>query len=299
MSDISRQTIAIIPHTGKPLALSVAQNTAKLLEKYGAKVVFPSELVLDKGMAKYASDTAYDEADLILVIGGDGAMLKASQDARIKKIPLLGINTGHLGFLTELEVDEVEKYAKAIVNKEFEIENRLLLEVTLNKKSTAKAPFYCLNDAVLSRGAAARLIYFDVFVDDNFVGQYPADGILVATPTGSTAYSLSAGGPLVDPDVECMLLTPICPHMLSARPVVVGVQHTVRIMVNQSDEDVLLTVDGVLGASLKKGDELVIKASPDRLPLAKLYVRTFYDVLRNRLQASRDYVPQTKKIEEV
>jgi len=278
-----------MPHTGKPLALAVATKAAELLEKYGAKVLIPKEDATAGDMLKYASETALDAADLIIVVGGDGSILKASQDARVKKIPLLGINTGHIGFLTEIEVDEVEKYAKAIAEGNYSIEERLLIRtIVSSKRANCEGPFYCLNDAVLSRGAAARLIYFDVFVDDSFVGQYPADGMLVATPTGSTAYSLSAGGPLVDPDVSCMLLTPVCPHMLSARPIVVGVQHRFSIRVNESDGEVLLSVDGVLKASLKKGDELLVEAASERLMFAKLNVRTFYDVLRGRFQVSRN-----------
>ncbi|MDD2431328.1 MAG: NAD(+)/NADH kinase [Firmicutes bacterium] len=284
-----QKTIAIMPHTGKPLALAVATKAAELLEKYGAKVLIPKEDATAGDMLKYASETALDAADLIIVVGGDGSILKASQDARVKKIPLLGINTGHIGFLTEIEVDEVEKYAKAIAEGNYSIEERLLIRtIVSSKRANCEGPFYCLNDAVLSRGAAARLIYFDVFVDDSFVGQYPADGMLVATPTGSTAYSLSAGGPLVDPDVSCMLLTPVCPHMLSARPIVVGVQHRFSIRVNESDGEVLLSVDGVLKASLKKGDELLVEAASERLMFAKLNVRTFYDVLRGRFQVSRN-----------
>lgn len=282
------RTIAIVPHTGKPLALEVAAKTAELLCRNGAKVLLPNELAKDAVLQKYADKDALDRADLIVVIGGDGAMLKASHEARKRQIPMLGINTGHLGFLTELEVDEVATYAEAIAKGQYQVDERLILEAEVS----GMKPFFCLNDAVLSRSAAARLIYFDVFVDDNFVGQYPADGLLVATPTGSTAYSLSAGGPIVDPDVSCLLLTPICPHMLSARPVVVGVQHTVKIKVRYSDEEVLLTVDGVLGASLKEGQELLIRASSERLQFAKLNTRTFYDVLRERLQAGRDCAPQ-------
>ena len=280
------RTIAILPHTGKPLALSVAKKLATLLEASGVKVLLPKEVVTDKKLVKYTADDPLKTADLIIVIGGDGAMLKAAQEARLKKIPLLGINTGHLGFLTELEVDEVDDFIEEIVKGTYPIEERLLLEVYVEGKKDK--PLFCLNDAVLSRTAAARLIYFDVFVDEKYVGQYPAEGILVASPTGSTAYSLSAGGPLVDPDVSCMLLTPICPHMLSARPVVVGLQHTVRIKVHHSDEEVLLTVDGILGGSLQKSDELVVKASPQKLLFAKLTPKTFYDVLRSRLQINRD-----------
>ncbi len=265
----------------------MAKTTAATLKAMGASVLLPPELALDAYLQKYADKDAFELADLLLVIGGDGAMLKASHEARVRQVPLLGINTGHLGFLTELEIDEIEQFAKCIVEGSYKIEERLLLEA----KVAGKEPFICLNDAVLSRGAAARLIYFDVFVDENLVGQYPADGLLVATPTGSTAYSLSAGGPIVDPDVSCLLLTPICPHMLSARPVVVGVHHKVRISVRHSDEDVLLTVDGVLGASLHTGEDLIISASPDKLKLARITKRTFYDVLRDRLQSGRDYTP--------
>lgn len=284
----TQRSIAIIPHTGKPLALSVAGRTAELLEKHGAKVLVPREYAKGDEMLKYASETALDEADLIVVVGGDGSILKASQEARKRRIPLLGINTGHIGFLTELEVDEVEKYIRDIAEGNYEIEERILIKAQIHSKEEQSEVFYCLNDAVLSRGAAARLIYFDVYVDDSFAGQYPADGIVVATPTGSTAYSLSAGGPLVDPEVSCVLLTPVCPHMLSARPVVVGVQHKIKIRVSESDEDVLLSVDGILKGTLTEGEELIVEADEERLMFAKLNVRTFYDVLRGRFQSCRN-----------
>ena len=179
-------------------------------------------------MLKYASETALDEADLIVVVGGDGSILKASQEARKRRIPLLGINTGHIGFLTELEVDEVEKYIRDIAEGNYEIEERILIKAQIHGKEEQSEVFYCLNDAVLSRGAAARLIYFDVYVDDSFAGQYPADGIVVATPTGSRpTLSLQAGRWWI-PKVSCVLLTPVCPHMLSARPVVVGVRRKIK-----------------------------------------------------------------------
>jgi NAD+ kinase len=198
--------------------------------------------------------------------------------------PILGINMGHLGFITEIETEDVFCSLERILKGQYKIEERMLLEAIVIKDDVQVETFYCLNDIGITRGTLSRIITLKTFIDNNYVDTYNADGLLISTPTGSTAYSLSAGGPIVSPKVNVILMTPICPHSLSSRSIVVSQNETIQVEVVDNYQDVYLTADGQQGYKLKDGDKVIIKRAPFSARLLKVSGRSFYDVLRTKLK---------------
>ena len=226
----------------------------------------------------------FSMSDCILVLGGDGTLLNVARIIAGKNIPLLGINLGQLGFLTELEVDKIIYGLEELKMGHFHIEERMMLESYVYRDGKEVGNFHALNDMVITKGAFARMIEVAAYVDDEFLTNYPADGLIIASPTGSTAYSLSAGGPIVSPDLDVILITPICPHTLYARPVVISHDQSVKVILLSGTGEVMLTVDGQDGFHLKAQDEIIVKKSSMKTKLIKLRNRSFYDVLREKLK---------------
>jgi NAD+ kinase len=221
-----------------------------------------------------------DPVDLIITLGGDGTLLGAARRAAGLNIPLLGVNMGHLGFLTDLEAEELYSGLEKLLRGEYQIEERCMLRVELWRHGETIAGFYALNDVAITRGALSRLVTMETYVDDEYLTTYRADGIIVASPTGSTAYSLSAGGPIVDPQVRALIVTPICPHTLQARPFILSDHLVVRILLRSNLSDVMLTVDGQIGYPLQQKDQIVVSRAHIHANLIKLRKRSFFDVLR-------------------
>lgn len=222
-------------------------------------------------------------ADMFIAIGGDGTIMHIAKQAADKGIPVLGINSGKLGFLAGMEMDEIH-LLQHLFDGEYQIEERMLLDVVVDG---CKGKYLAMNEAVVSRGGLSRLIDLTVTSDDNDVMQYRADGILVATPTGSTAYSLSAGGPVVDPRVACLLLTPICPHSLYARSHVFKDDTVLRVQTENTSRDTFLTVDGEAEVQICAGGTVTVKKSPLTARLVRLKTQSFQDVLQEKM-ISRD-----------
>ena len=211
-------------------------------------------------------------------------MLRAARKAAQHDLPLLGVNVGHLGFLTELETDNLELALAAIINKEYKIEERMLISSRVIREQQVVASYHALNDAVIARGTFARIIQLQTFVDEQPVVNYQADGLIVATPTGSTAYSLSAGGPIVEPQVECLIITPICPHTLAARSVVVSHDSVVKVLIEATHKDIMLTIDGQIGFPLQSRDVIEVVKADIKAKFVKLHGRNFFTILNNRLK---------------
>lgn len=222
-------------------------------------------------------------AQLIIAVGGDGTIMHVAKQAADKGIPVLGVNSGKLGFLAGMEMDETHLLQR-LVDGGYQTEERSLLDVTVEG---CKGTYLAMNEAVVSRGALSRLVELTVTSDDNDVMHYRADGILVATPTGSTAYSLSAGGPVVDPRVACLLLTPICPHSLNARSHVFKDDAVLYVQTDNTRGDTFLTVDGEAEVQIPAGGTVVIKKSPLTARLVRLKTQSFQDILQEKL-ISRD-----------
>jgi NAD+ kinase len=245
--------------------------------------------------------------DLAIVLGGDGTLLGAARVLGAKQVPILGVNLGSLGFLTSVALDELYPQLELILAGRHETNTRMMLEASIVRKGRAGnaiepdihshpdchneadiEPYVAMNDAVVNQAALARLMDFDVHVDSSHIGRYRADGLIVATPTGSTAYLLAAGGPIVHPALDAFVITPICPHMLTNRPIVIPDTAKVEIEfpheTETADLTLHLTLDGQLGFALQRGDSVTIRKSESRVILVSPRERTYYEMLRDKLR---------------
>jgi NAD+ kinase len=222
--------------------------------------------------------------DLVIVLGGDGTLLSAARAIGKREIPLFPVNLGGLGFLTAITMDEVFHELERALGGEHRIAKRKFLNTELLRNGNTVSSYDALNDAVLAKSEIARMIEVKAYVDDQFVANYKADGLIVSTPTGSTAYSLAAGGPIIFPSVPAICLTPICPHMLTNRPVVVPETSVVRIISKAPNGTVFLTIDGQIGSPLEEGDTIVCRSSRFSLHLIRPPRAMFFDVLRQKLK---------------
>jgi len=274
-----------MPHTGKKLALRLTQNVITCLEARNISPWVEPKAAAVLGREDLSPpDLDLASLDVLLVLGGDGTLLRAARKAAQHDLPLLGVNVGHLGFLTELETDNLELALAAIINKEYKIEERMLISSRVIREQQVVASYHALNDAVIARGTFARIIQLQTFVDEQPVVNYQADGLIVATPTGSTAYSLSAGGPIVEPQVECLIITPICPHTLAARSVVVSHDSVVKVLIEATHKDIMLTIDGQIGFPLQSRDVIEVVKADIKAKFVKLHGRNFFTILNNRLK---------------
>ncbi len=233
----------------------------------------------DRGVSVVGADSG--EAGLILVLGGDGTLLSVARNR--PGVPIVGVNLGTLGYLAEIGREGLYANLGAILEGRFEVEERLLLDVELRRETGRVSSYRALNDAVVHKSALARMIHLEVEIDGDPVACYRSDGLIVSTPTGSTAYSLSAGGPILYPTLPVALLTPISPHTLSMRPIVVPETSVVTMTLGSRDEEVYLTLDGQEGARLAGGDRVAVTASASRALLARACGQTHYDALRSKL----------------
>jgi NAD+ kinase len=225
-----------------------------------------------------------EETDLLLVLGGDGTILAAAREAAPRGIPILPINMGSLGFLTSFTVDELYPALENTLVGNATIEERVLLQVERTHNGELLTHQCVLNDAVVHKGTLARMIEVELRIGGGFVCRYRADGLIVASPTGSTAYSLSAGGPIVEPGVESILITPICPHTLSDRPVVVRDTSDIELHLSQSSDSVFLTLDGQTGVPMQIGDRVRITRAEARLKLIQPPNKSYFEILRSKLK---------------
>jgi NAD+ kinase len=224
------------------------------------------------------------ELDLLLTLGGDGTLLRGARQVARHGTPVLGVNFGHVGFLTSAAPEELESALDRALSGDIVLDERMTLMVRAESPDgTLRGEFLALNDAVLHKGGVARMIRLAVRADGEEVGSYSADGIILATPTGSTAYSLSAGGPIVSPSVNCIIATPICPHTLAVRPLVLPAEETVTVDVLTPSGELLLTIDGQEDAELAPGDRVVVRRAPWPVRLVRFPGQTFFSTLRRKL----------------
>lgn len=275
------QRIGVLPHTDKPPAVSMAQELVGLLEARDISVWLDSESAKLLGRPELTGPVAGLDAGIVL--GGDGAFLRAGRQLAVAGVPLLGVNYGHLGFLTEIEPEQINDGIDALLAGNYRIEERFMLCATVIHEGKERARYYAINDIVVARGTLARLVRSHLYIGTSFVGVYRGDGVIVSTPTGSTAYSLSAGGPILHPGLDAVVVTPICPHTLGARSIVTAPDDCIIIRFESNNDELLLTVDGQLGDELVQGDEVRVERAPKRARLIRLHDRTFYDILRTRL----------------
>ena len=221
--------------------------------------------------------------DLVITLGGDGTILQAVRRLKGQEVPILGVNMGQLGFLTEAEADELYRALSKIREDKIKIEERMLLKGKVFHQGEKKEELFALNDLVTLRSGFSRMLRLEVYLNSDFVSNYAADGLIVSSPTGSTAYSLSAGGPMVAPEVDAFILTPICPHSLSMRPLIVPAQKILRIEVHSEAEEIVLVADGQEKVEVFGGDSIEFVRDPHNVRFIRFKERSFYDLLRLKL----------------
>ena len=264
---------------------SIIQDIVPWLQSRGI------EVFLDQGSAERCPagtriappEELVKQVDIITVFGGDGTLLYTARLVGPSGIPILGINLGSLGFLTEVKLDEMHEAFEVLVSGNYQLEERVLLNVEVIRNSQVSARFLALNDAVINKGALARIIDLEVSVNSQPVLYTRADGLIISTPTGSTAYSLSAGGPILYPTLEAFIIAPICPHTLTNRPVVIPDKDQAIVCLRRGT-DVMLTVDGQVGMPLEPQDCLRVRRSESTLKLVLPFGNTFFKLLREKLR---------------
>lgn len=273
--------VGVLPHHGKPRAIELAADLVRRLEERGVQVCLDRETAALLGRDELGGDLV--GIDVGLILGGDGAFLREGRRLAEAGVPMLGINFGRLGFLAEVEPEGVDAALDRLLSGDYVIEERLMLRARVLRGGSPQAVYYAINDVVVARGTLARTVHWTLSVDNSFIGHYSGDGIIVSSPTGSTAYSLSAGGPIVHPGLDALVVTPICPHTWGSRPIVTAPEHTVVVRFEELDEELLLTIDGQFGEHLHPGDEVWVDGAEQRARLIRFGNRTFYDLLRQRL----------------
>jgi len=223
-------------------------------------------------------------ADFIIVLGGDGTLLSVARHGRENDVPILGINLGSLGFLTEIPVEELSVMLNATINEKYSISKRIMIDVSVTRQGDKVFEFSILNDAVITKDALARIIDIETYVNDDYLATYRGDGLILSTPTGSTGYSLSAGGPILYPSLKNLIVTPICPHMLTNRPIILPEHSTIRAILLSRDERVVLTLDGQIGFPLEYADEVIVKQSSHIVKLIKSSSKGYFEILRTKLK---------------
>ncbi len=223
------------------------------------------------------------KVDLVIVLGGDGTILRVARELAGKNLPILGVNLGQMGFLAEVEPPMLEPSMEKLSEGSYKVRHRLMLTARVLREERQVAEYTALNDIVISKGPFSRIIHVDTYVNDKFLESYPGDGVIVSTPTGSTGYSLSAGGPIVNPALDVMIITPICPHLLHHRSVVVSSTERINLRVATRQAEVVLTVDGQVGFSLQDGDVVLVMRAPLTAPLVQLEGSDFYVLLHRKL----------------
>ena len=279
-------TIGIISRPRRSNLEAVAPPLLEWFAARGIRTLYDTETagVLHDPSHGLSRTEVAEQSQLLLVLGGDGTLLAAARVAAPLGIPILPINMGSLGFLTSFKIEEMYPALEQVLAGRFSCSERVMLDVELHRDAEIIEHQVVVNEAVINKGALARMIDLQLTIDSDFVCRYRADGLIVATPTGSTAYSLSAGGPIVHPAVESWIITPICPHTLSDRPVVVRDSSSIEVHLSGDTESVFLTLDGQTGIPMQAADVVRMRRAAERLRLIQPAQKSYFEILRNKLK---------------
>jgi NAD+ kinase len=279
------KSAAIISKPSKPELSAILPELLSWFRQRGY------QLYMDEETARYTNgekvvlreEIGKKHPDFVLVLGGDGTLLSAARSVAHEGVPILAVNLGSLGFLTEVPLNELYVALEAVDQGQCPVEERSVLDCRLIRNEQCITQNFALNDVVVNKSAISRLVEFDLYIDGNFVFQYKADGVIIATPTGSTAYSLAAGGPVLMPSVDAFVVTPVCPHSLTHRPLVVTETSQIELQVETGEEQAFLSIDGQIGVPVEQGDRVLCKRAGHTVKIMRIR-RTFFDVLRNKLK---------------
>ena len=292
MSSITRIGIVLKPH--QPEALKTICELVVWLAQRNIQLVGGPEIERERiehqtgcPVDEVQSEALAGDVDLILVLGGDGTMIATARMIGDQEVPVLGVNYGGLGYLAEFRIEELYSALESILAGHYQLDKRVMLSVELRRGETVASSNRVLNDVVINKSALARIIEIEVYLNRHFVNSFRADGLIVSTPTGSTAYNLSAGGPVIFPSMNAVVITPICPFTLSNRPIVVPDNAEIELLLKTEHEEVALTLDGQVGFPLKVEDRVTIRKSRTTFNLIQPMNRNYFDVLRDKLRWGR------------
>jgi len=283
--------IGIIAKRNKPEATNIIYHLVDWLRQKKIEVYIENEMAqllgphaLEPNVNTVEREAFPSHAEMILVLGGDGTLLSVARLVGDHKVPILGVNLGGLGFLTEIALEELYRVLERVIQGDFTTDERVVLSASVIRKGKGVAEFPVLNDAVINKGALARIIDMETTINGEYVTTFKSDGLIISTPTGSTAYNLSAGGPIVYPSLHCIILTPICPHTLTNRPIVVPDEVEIRATLKTRQQEVMLTLDGQQGFPLEVEDVVEVKKAAVGILLIKSPYRHYFEVLREKLK---------------
>jgi NAD+ kinase len=283
--------IGIVAKRNKPEAVAVVRNLVEWLRPKKIQVYIEKEIeellspTLSEGNWKSVGrDEMPPHVEMMIVLGGDGTLLSVGRQVWNRNIPILGVNLGGLGFLTEITLDELYSVLEKVLQDDFEINERETLKAGVIRRGKRIAEFIVLNDAVINKGALARIIDLETTINGEYLSTFRSDGLIISTPTGSTAYNLSAGGPIVYPSLHTIIITPICPHTLTIRPIIIPDDVKIRALLKSRDEEVTLTLDGQQGFTLKFEDVVEVGKAEGRILLIKSPYRHYFELLREKLK---------------
>lgn len=292
MSSIARIGIVLKPH--QPEALKTICELVVWLAERDIKLLGGPEVERERithqtgcSVEEYQPDKLAGEIDLMLVLGGDGTMIATARMIGDQEVPVLGVNYGGLGYLAEFRIEELYTALESILSGNYRLDKRVMLAVELIRDGISLTTNRVLNDVVINKSALARIIEIEASFNSQYVNSFRADGLIVSTPTGSTAYNLSAGGPVIFPSMNAVVITPICPFTLSNRPIVVPDNAEIELILKTDQEEVALTLDGQVGCPMKVGDRVVIRKSRTTFNLIQPSNRNYFEVLRDKLRWGR------------
>jgi NAD+ kinase len=278
------KNIAIYAKVQDPRCQGVAIELVQWLRGRGLTPLPEEHLALRIGFREEIAADILDRAELVVVLGGDGTLISVARLVGERDLPIFGVNLGSLGFLTEITLDELYPALASCLKGDYRISERMMLSATVERDGELIGENRVLNDVVINKGALARIIDLETTVNDNYLTTFKGDGVIISTPTGSTGYSLSASGPILYPELDCFVISPICPHTLTNRPIVVGSDAIITFELKCINEDVCLTLDGQVGMKLMCGDVIRVAKSKQRTRLIISYSRDYFEILRTKLK---------------
>jgi NAD+ kinase len=276
--------IGVFAKKNHPDAEQLAIDICERFKREDIEVLLEDSLAEQIGQINgYCRGEIPDLVDMVIVLGGDGTLISVARSVAGRNIPIVGVNLGQLGFLTEITRDELPEMMENLIRGDYQVTDRMMLDAFIKRDGEIVGQYTVLNDVVINKGALARIIDLKTFVDGSLLSNYKADGLIIATPTGSTGYNLAAGGPIIYPEINSLLISPICPHMLTNRPIILWSRSVIEVEVKFADDVVFFTADGQVGRKLLPGDRVEVRRSESRARLVNSPNKDYFEILRTKL----------------